>query len=174
MRTRISGGRGRATNRVALKLHRWALVTTAMTATTCAATACATTSHSLIGLPRAPVAAADVRVFLAPVSDACEKIAFIEASSRLSFAWTAEAKAEVVMRRLKGEAAKLGANAIVLQELTDGAIGTVDAGVATGLGEHGSIGVGFNGAGLLANRFGRAVAVDFEPACGSRYPPKGA
>jgi len=152
-------------------MRRWALVSTAMTATTCAATACATSSHSLIGLPRAPVAAADVRVFLAPVSDACEKIAFIEASSRLSFAWTAEAKAEVVMRRLKGEAAKLGANAIVLQELSDGAGAAVDAGVATGLGEHGSIGVGFDDAGLLATRVGRAVAVDFEPACSSRNPP---
>ncbi len=114
----------------------------------------------LIGTRHAPVPPDSVRLYLEPIARKYEEIAVVDASSRGSFSFTYEGKADVVIDRLKQAAAKLGANGILLQELTDTAAGSVGAGVAATLpGDHGSIGIGLNGAGLFAPRFGRAVAV---------------
>jgi len=122
-------------------------------------TACGPT-HVLIGTTHAPVAPGTVRLYLEPIPRKYEEIAIVDASSRGSFSFTYEGKAEVVIDRLKEEAARLGANGILLQELTDTAAGSVGADVSAILpGDRGSIGVGLNGAGLFSPRFGRAIAV---------------
>jgi hypothetical protein len=131
--------------------------------------ACTTSSHTLLGVAREALPAGDVRVFLEPVSVQYDKIAIVDASSRHSLAVTAEAKAEVVMERLKSEAAKLGANGIVLEEIADAVPGSIGVGAAPDLTrDHASIGVGFNAARLLASRYGRAVAIYIAPAVADR------
>jgi hypothetical protein len=114
----------------------------------------------LIGTTHPPVAPGTVRLYLEPIPQKYEEIAVVDASSRGSLSFTYEGKAEVVIDRLKEEAAKLGANGILLQELTDAGAGAVGAGVAATLpGDRGSIGVGLNGVGWFSPRFGRAIAV---------------
>ncbi len=117
-------------------------------------------THVLIGTTHAPVSPGTVRLYLEPIPRHYEEIAIVDASSRGSFSFTYEGKAEVVIDRLKEEAARLGANGILLQELTDVAAGSVGADVSAMLpGDRGSIGVGLNGVGLFSPRFGRAIAV---------------
>jgi hypothetical protein len=77
-------------------------------------TACATTSHVITGTPRAPIDASAVSIYsTAPA--AYVEIASIDASSRMSGAFGEQAKMDVVIARLKKEAASLGANGVLLQ-----------------------------------------------------------
>jgi hypothetical protein len=125
--------------------------------------ACTTTSHELVGRTRPPLPAGEVRVYLEPVAGRYEKIAVVEASSRHSWSWTTEAQAEVVVDRLKSEAAKLGANAIQLEEISSGG-GSAGVGVAPqATRDHASLGVGLDASGLLGSRHGRAVAIYIPP-----------
>lgn len=126
--------------------------------------ACTTSSHVLLGRTRTALQAADVRVYLEPLTGSYETIAVVAASSRRSWSWTAEAQAEVVMDRLKAEAAKLGANAIVLGEISTGGAASGGVDVAPDVTrEHASIGVGFDATSLLGSRQGRAVAIYVPP-----------
>jgi len=54
-----------------------------------------------------------------------EEIAILESSSRDSWTFTAQGKADKVIERMKDEAAKLGANGILLQGVGDQQVGTV-------------------------------------------------
>lgn len=105
-------------------------------------TACATTSHVITGTPRAPIDASAVNVYsTAPA--AYEEIAAIDASSRMSGAFGEQAKMDVVIARLKKEAASLGANGVLLQGTGSEYGGGVGTGVSTGVGGGGlSIGTG--------------------------------
>jgi uncharacterized protein YbjQ (UPF0145 family) len=80
-----------------------------------ALTACAT-SHVLVGRQRAPIPVESVRVYLEPPAT-YEQVAILESSSEGAFALTAQQKTDAVMRRLKEEAASLGANGILIQGL---------------------------------------------------------
>lgn len=135
------------------------------TAVGCAAvvpllTACVATSHVLLGQPRAPTQPDEVQLYLEPPAHAYEKIAALDTSSRHSWSFTSQGQADVVIRRLKEEAAKLGANGVLLQGITDEPGTTVGTGVGTELySAHGGIDLGLSGSGLLSNRFGRGIAI---------------
>jgi hypothetical protein len=105
-------------------------------------TACATTSHVITGTPRAPIDASAVSIYsTAPA--AYVEIASIDASSRMSGAFGEQAKMDVVIARLKKEAASLGANGVLLQGTGSEYGGGVGTGVSTGIGGGGlSIGTG--------------------------------
>ena len=77
------------------------------------ALACAS-SHVLVGTPRPPIAPDQVKLYLHPPAK-YEEIALLDASSERSFAITDQGKMNKVIERLKAEAAKLGANGILLQ-----------------------------------------------------------
>lgn len=130
-----------------------------------AASACSTSSHVLLGQARTPLPPGEVRVYLEPLSVPYQKIAVVDASSRRSLAWTAQAKADVVMSRLKAEAAKLGANSVVLEEITFGEPLSVGAAAAPDVTrDHASVGVGLDASGLLSARYGRGLALYVTPA----------
>ena len=129
------------------------------------ASACSTSSHVLLGEARTPLPPGEVRVYLEPLSVPYQKIAEVDASSRRSLAWTAQAKADVVMSRLKAEAAKLGANSVMLEEITFGEPLSTGAAVAPDVTrDHASVGVGLDASGLLSARYGRGLAVYVAPA----------
>lgn len=92
-------------------------------------TAC-TTSHVIVGRVRAPISAEQVKIYLRPPAP-YEEVALLTSSSRGSFAVTAQARTDKVVDRLKKEAALLGANGIVLQEIADQASGSVGSDFAT-------------------------------------------
>jgi hypothetical protein len=132
-------------------------------------TACSTSSHVLLGDARPALSPREVTLYLEPVHRPYAKIALIDASSADSWVWTAAGKADVVIARLKTEAAKLGANGILLEEISDGP----DAGVGAGLApqitrDHASVGLGFDATGLFGARHGRGVAIYVAPDDDSR------
>jgi hypothetical protein len=91
-----------------------------------ALTACAT-SHVMIGQARPPISPEEVQVYTRPPAGPYEEIARLETSSSGSFSFTAQRKTDAVINRLKTEAAKLGANGVLLEGIGDqpaGAIGT--------------------------------------------------
>jgi len=125
-------------------------------------TACET-SHVLIGTARTPISPDQVQLYLEPPAKKYQEIAVVDTSSKHTFSFTAVGKTDVVIRRLKEEAAKLGANGILLQDVADDAIGSVGAGVGTEFtGDHGSISLGVMGSGLFSQKFGRGIAIYLE------------
>src|SRR5580765_2801643 len=76
---------------------------------------CATSSHVMTGTPRPAITPDQVKVYSAPPQVKYEQIAVIDANSTRAMAITSQQKTDAVIARLKEEAAKLGANAIILQ-----------------------------------------------------------
>jgi hypothetical protein len=76
---------------------------------------CACASSAVVfGKARPPIAPEAVKLYVdAPKK--YEKVAILEASSKASFAFSSQGKMDVVIARLKEEAAKLGANGILMQ-----------------------------------------------------------
>lgn len=127
-------------------------------ATLCAA-AC-TSSSELIGAARPPTSADQVRLYLEPPRQPYDQIAIVNASSKRSLAFSASGKADVVISRLKEEAAKLGANGIVLQDLTDNSSGSVGTSVGTQYeGARGTADLGLGISAVILQRYGRAIAI---------------
>jgi hypothetical protein len=83
------------------------------------------TSHVMVGQARPPISPDQVQIYLHPPAGKYLEIALLDTSSRSSFAITAQGKTNVVMNRLKAEAAKLGANGILLEGVGDQAGGSV-------------------------------------------------
>ena len=105
--------------------------------------ACATSpsSHVVTGTPRAPTDPSQVRIYSSPPPH-YEEIAIIDATSRSSSSHGDQEKTDVVIERLKNEAASLGANGVLLQ----GTGSEYGGGVGTGVG----VGVGTGGAGAVS------------------------
>jgi hypothetical protein len=123
------------------------------------------TSQVLIGRARGPIQADQVQLCLEPPRSAYQEIAIIDASSKYALAFSAGAKNEVVIRRLKEAAAKLGANGILLQDIADSPIKSIGAAASTEfVGAHGTVELGLGGSALLSEKFGRAIAIWLEPA----------
>jgi hypothetical protein len=121
------------------------------------------TSQQLVGKARTPLRPDQVQLFLEPPAKKYQEIAIIDTSSKHSFSLTAEIKSEVVIRRLKEQAAKLGANGLVLQDIADGPVSSVGAGVGTDSeGPRGTISLGVSVSGPMSAKFGRGVAIYLE------------
>src|ERR1700747_87320 len=84
----------------------------------CAAAGCSTSSHVLIGTARPPLAPESVRVYSRPPPK-YEEIATIQASSQGSLALTSQQNMDKAIQRLKAEAAKVGANGVLLHGVQD-------------------------------------------------------
>ena len=83
---------------------------------------CYPVSHIVVGEKKAPINPSDVRVYV-DYPQYYEKIAIIEASSDFalkdpSFDFTHQRKTDKALNRLKNEAALLGANGIVIENLS--------------------------------------------------------
>lgn len=75
---------------------------------------CANTSSVVVGKVRPPIAAEAVKVYLEPPAK-YETIAMVESSSKGTFAVGDQGKMDAAINGLKQEAAKLGANGVLLQ-----------------------------------------------------------
>jgi hypothetical protein len=89
--------------------------------------ACAT-SHVMIGRARPAISPEEVRIYNRPPQSAYEEIARLDTSSQGSFSFTAQRKTDAVIKRLKVEAAKLGANGVLLDGIGDQSTGSIGAG----------------------------------------------
>ena len=105
------------------------------------------TSHVLTGTARAPIAPAQVRIYHRPPPGGCEEIAILETSSG-AFTYGEQNKIDSVLRKLREEAASLGANGVLFQGTADG-YGSGGVSVGAGGGRVG--GSGFSGVGVGVN-----------------------
>lgn len=126
-------------------------------------TGCAT-SHVMIGKARPPISPESVQLYTRPPNGAYEEIARIETSSQGSFAFGAQAKTDAVIYRLKVEAAKLGANGVLLEGMGDqpsGSVGT--GGGTTSYSGNSSVGGGIGINLGMTRKVGGGLAIYVEP-----------
>jgi|SRR5579859_4298912 len=119
-------------------------------------------SHVMIGQARPPIAPEAVQIYLRPPAVKYEEIALLDTSSRHSFSITAQGKTDAVIARLKEEAAKLGANGVLLQGMGDQSAGSVSTGfgqaTASGNSAYGG-GIGISGNVVIKKGSGIAIYV---------------
>ena len=126
---------------------------------------CATSSHVLTGVARPAIAPDQVKLYSAPPADRYEQIAVIDAISSQSFAMSSQQKTDKVIARLKEEAAKLGANGIILQGIANETSGGGTGVSVGGYGGGGHVGIG-TGIGISipsTRKNGNALAIYVYP-----------
>lgn len=126
-----------------------------------AALAGCVSSHVMIGQPRPPIAPEQVKIYWHPPAK-YDEIAMLDTSSHHSFSITAQGKTDVVIRRLKEEAAKLGANGVLLEGIGNQSAGSVSTGYAQGTAVGNSAyasGVGISGNVMIKTGSGMAIYV---------------
>jgi len=124
---------------------------------------CSTSSHVLIGTPRAPISPESVRVYLQPPPH-YEQIATITGTSQGSLALTGQQNMDKAIERMKEEAAKLGANGILLQGVQDMQSGSVGTGVGnSSYSGSSAVGVGVGGSFGLYSKAANGIAIYVPP-----------
>jgi hypothetical protein len=127
------------------------------------AAACSTSSHVLIGTARPPISPQSVRLYYRPPPQ-YEEIATIEAGSQGSMALTGQQNMDKAIERLKAEAAKVGANGVLLQGVQDTQGGSIGVGGgSTSYGPGSAVGVGAGGSFALTNKLARGLAIYVPP-----------
>ena len=121
--------------------------------------ACAS-SHVMIGKARPPISPEQVQIYTRPPTVPYEEIARLETSSQGSFSFTAQGKTDAVIKRLKAEAAKLGANGVLLEGIGDQASGSIGTGGGStsysgGSSVGGGVGIGVG----LSKKVGGGIAI---------------
>jgi hypothetical protein len=129
-----------------------------------ALTGCVSSQAVVVGRARPAISANQVQIYLQPPESKYDEIANLSASSRGSLSMTDAAKIDKVIERLKDEAAKLGANGILLHGVGDQAGGSVGAGVSTETNSpHSPYGLGFGVSAFFFQKSGDGVAIYVEP-----------
>jgi hypothetical protein len=128
-----------------------------------ALTACGASSHILVGKERPPIDPDQVKLYLQPPA-AFEQVAILEATSAGPGAFTNQQKTDKVLKRLKQEAADVGANGILLQAMDREVAGSVgnSFGTATAWGSGNSAyayGSGFGMSSTIMQKVGKAIAI---------------
>lgn len=131
------------------------------------------TSSILIGDARPEIPVEQVKVYL-EAPDSYEEIALIEASSDASWSFGEQAKMEAVLKRLKQEAAKVGANGVLLQKTGDKQGESVYVGAGSG-GYSGNVGFGVSvgKAFGLTDKTGEGIAIYVKPDNGDAASENG-
>jgi len=120
---------------------------------------CAASSHVLVGTARAPIPPEEVKIYLQPPAR-YEEIATIEASSRGTPVFTDQRKMDRVIARLKNEAAKLGANGVLLEGTSDREAGGIGLGTGSA---SGNSAVGIGGSFGIVIKSGTGIAIYVAP-----------
>jgi hypothetical protein len=129
-----------------------------------ALTGCASSQVAVVGQARPAISPDQVQIYLQPPESRYEQIANLSASSGGSFALSGPRKIDKVVERLKKEAAKLGANGILLHGVGDQSVGSVGAGISTETNSpHSPYGLGFGASAFFFQKSGEGVAIYIEP-----------
>ena len=137
--------------------------TAALFAALACLTACSTSSHVLVGSARPAISPESVRVYYAPPPK-YEEIATVNATSQGSLALTSQQNMDKAMQRLKEEAARLGANGVLLQTVHDTQSSSIGAGGGgTSYGPNSATGVGVGGSFALTSKVVQGLAIYVPP-----------
>ncbi len=126
--------------------------------------ACAApSSHVLVGTARPPITPAEVKIYSHP-PPVFEEVAILNASSNSAFSPGGQKTVDKVIERLKEEAAKLGANGVVLEGLSDRETGSLGSGVGqSSYSSNSAVGVGVGGSLGIYKKTGEARAIYVPP-----------
>jgi hypothetical protein len=121
--------------------------------------ACASTTQVMVGSARPAISADQVRVYPAPPPK-FEDIAVLDASAKSVFGTGGQKSVDKVVERLKVQAAKLGANGLILEGFSD----RQSASIGTGVGSesysgNSAVGVGAGGSFGVFTKTGKARAI---------------
>jgi hypothetical protein len=120
-------------------------------------------SHVIVGKVRPAISPDEVHLYLHPPAH-YEEVALLNTSSKDSFSFTAQGKTDAVVKRLKAQAAKMGANGILLEDVGDQVQGSVGTGVGATGGIGGtSTGVGVGGSNTVYRKAGNGIAIYVPP-----------
>ena len=108
------------------------------------AAGCSTSSSVVVGKTRPAISPEMVKVYNTPPAE-YEEVAIVDANSKQSMEFSEQGKMDAAIARLKEEAAKVGANGILINTIGDKVGGGISLGFGTGSysgGSGGSVGVG--------------------------------
>ena len=94
-------------------------------ATTAALAACAPSTHVLVGQARPPIRPNQVKIYFHPPATPFEEIVVLDASSKSAFGTGGQKSIDNVIERLRIEAAKIGANGVILAGFSDAETGSI-------------------------------------------------
>ncbi len=121
-------------------------------------------SHELLGAARPPIPPEAVQLYLEPPARRYEQIAVLHSSSRRSWRFGSEAKADVVVRRLMEEAASLGANGVLLRAIDYREGASIDTRIGTStMGPRGTADLGLGVSSVTLQRYGWGIAIYLAP-----------
>ena len=127
--------------------------------------ACAPSSHVLVGQVRPPITPDQVTIYSHPPATPYDEIAVLDANSKSAFGTGGQKSVDKVIDRLKIEAAKLGANGVILEGFSDSETGSVGTGVGSdSYGNHSAVGVGLGGSLGIYKKTGHGDAIYVPPA----------
>jgi len=148
---------GAARSRSAARPTQWAVPL--MAALVCLLLAgCAASSHVLVGTARPPISPDQVKIFLQP-PPRYEEIATIDANSRGTPVFTDQRKMDRAIGRLREEAAKLGANGILLEGTSDEHSAEIGLGTGSASGNS-AFGIGTSFGIVIKKASGIAIYVE--------------
>lgn len=125
--------------------------------------ACAPSSHILTGTPRPAIPPSDVKIYSAPPPQ-YQEIALLDAHSSSAFGPGGQKSVDKVIELLKVQAAQLGANGIILGDLSDRQTGSVGTGVGSdSYSRNSAVGVGVGGSLGIYKKTGKATAIYVPP-----------
>jgi hypothetical protein len=120
---------------------------------------CAPSTHVLVGQARPPISPDQVRIYSHPPAN-FQEIAVLDASSKSAFGTGGQKSVDKVIERLKIEAAKLGANGVILEGFQDSQTGSIGTGVGSdSYSRSSSVGVGVGGSLGIYKKTGHGDAI---------------
>jgi hypothetical protein len=129
--------------------------------------ACATSSQELTGAPRSPLLPAEVRVYTQAPQD-FEEIALLGASRKSVSTAGAERAISKMIETMRLQAAQLGANGLLLEDISDSDPVSVGSGVGSQTYTHNaSISLGIGGSLGVTKRIVKARAIFVRPRAGT-------
>jgi hypothetical protein len=132
--------------------------------------ACATDSVIVTGNQRPPISPAEVKIYSQP-PPMFEEIAILNASKSVAFTTGGQKTIDKVIAGLKEQAAKVGANGILLEGFSDQQTGALGGGSgSTSYSSNSAVGVGVGGSLGIYKKTGHGRAI-FVPPQGQNPPP---
>lgn len=125
--------------------------------------ACAPSSHIVVGTVRPAISPSEVKIYLQP-PPAFEEIAVLNASADSMFGTGGQSTVDKVIQRLKEEAAKLGANGVILEGMSEQQTGSLGGGSgSTSFSGNSAVGVGVGGSLGIFKKSAHARAIFVPP-----------
>lgn len=125
--------------------------------------ACATDSVVITGTPRPAISPTEVKIYSRPPA-AFREIAILNASKNSAFTTGGQKTVDKVIEGLKEQAAKVGANGVILQGFSDAQTGSLGSGVgSSSVSSNSAVGVGVGGSLGIYKKTGHGVAIFVPP-----------